>query len=118
MPRSRLIDRGPHTITVYPEEETTDSRGNVVRKPSAVGIVVKGCLVQPLASTRGAFAAVDVRQGQRVDAAYRVFARAAPIGWWSRVEWNGKKLVPLGGPLEYVASDGSRHISCTLKEER
>lgn len=115
---SILLDSGPHTILVFPEVTGTDSRGNVIKRPADVGIVVTGCLMLPLASTRGAFAAIDVRQGQRVDAAWRLFARDAPVGWWSRVEWEGKKLTILGGPLVHNVTNGVRHISATLKEER
>jgi hypothetical protein len=118
---SRLLDHGPHTVTVYVEEEFTDSYGNVVRRPSETGAVVKGCLVTPLSSSRGAFPALDVAQGQRVDQAFKFLARSAPLGWWSRVVWTHggrtRNLAVLGGPLEHVASDGTRHISATLQEE-
>lgn len=117
-----LIDNGPHTVRVYPEERTTDSRGNEVRRPSDTAVTVGGCMMQPLASTRGAFPAIDVRLGQRVDAAYRLMARKAPLGWWSKVEWdtpNGTIVMTvLGGPLLHVSSDGTTHVSATLQEER
>lgn len=115
---SSILDFGPHTVTIFPEVEVDDSRGNAMKRPSTTGVVVTGCLVQPIASTRGAFAAVDVRQGQRIDVAYRFFARTAPLGWWSYLEWEGIRMVLLGGPLKYRASDGTTHISATLKEER
>ena len=115
---SILLDLGPHTVVVYPEETVIDSRGNTVKRPAATGVTITGCLMMPLASTRGAFAAIDVKQGQRVDAAWRLFARNAPIGWWSRVEFEGKTMSLLGGPLTYTASDGTHHISATLMEER
>jgi hypothetical protein len=117
-----LIDNGPHTVRVYPEEQVEDSRGNAVRRPSAIPVVVSGCLMQPMSSTRGAFPAIDVRLGQRVDAAYRLMARTAPLGWWSRVEWDTPagtvKLTVLGGPLLHRSSDGTTHVSATLQEER
>lgn len=115
---SFLLDHGPHTIKVWIETETTDSRGNVIRKPADEPVEVTGCIVHPVSSTRGAFPAIDVRQGQRVDAAWRVHARDAPIGWWSKVEFDGKIMTPLGGPLVYTSSSGTRHVSCTLVEER
>lgn len=115
---SLMLDFGPHTVVVYPEITVTDSRGNVVKQPSPNGVTITGCLMTPLASTRGAFAAIDPRLGQRVDAAWRLFARNAPIGWWSKVEWEGKTMTLLGGPLTYTASDGTTHISATLMEER
>src|ERR1044072_2358973 len=114
MPVSKLLDRGPDTVIVFPEIVTTDSRGNVVRKPADTGVVITGCLMLPLASTRGAFAAISVEQGQRVNAAYRLFARSAPLGWWSKVEWEGKTLNILGGPLVHKTSRGISHISAPL----
>lgn len=118
---SRLLDYGPHTVTIYVEETVTDSYGNVVRRPSTNGVVVTGCLVTPLSSSRGAFPALNVTQGQRVDQAFKFMARSAPLGWWSRVVWTHggrtRNLTVLGGPLEHVASDGTRHISATLHEE-
>lgn len=116
---STLLDRGPHTIKVWIEEEVVDTRGNAVRRPRADSpVTVTGCLMHPVSSTRGAFPAIDVRQGQRVDAAWRLHARNAPVGWWSKVEFEGKIMTPLGGPLNYTASSATRHISCTLVEER
>lgn len=123
---SILLDHGPHTVTVFMEEEVTDSRGNKVRRPSTTGVVVVGCLVIPVASSRGAFPAIDVRQGQRVDASWRLLARSAPVGWWSRVDWRRSGGAPeelirftvLGGPLQYSATESSRHVSVTLQEER
>lgn len=118
---SAILDNGPHTVTIYLEEEVTDSYGNTIRRPSTTGVVVKGCLVTPLSSSRGAFPALSVTQGQRVDNAFKFVARTAPLGWWSRVVWNdGFKewhLTVLGGPLRHVSSDGTSHISATLHAE-
>lgn len=118
-----LLDGGPHTVTVYLEEEVTDHRGSIVRRPSATGVIVTGCWMQTLASARGADAAVEVDQGQRVAAAYRLIARNAPVGWWSRVEWvdglgKRRKFAPLGGPQPRDFSGLTGHITCTLSEMR
>jgi hypothetical protein len=119
---SVLLDHGPHTVTIYLEETVTDSYGNPVKRPSATGVTVTGCLVQPLSSSRGAFPALSVTQGQRVDNAYRFSARTAPLGWWARVIWHhpdgrDRNLTVLGGPLLYEASPATRHVSATLHEE-
>lgn len=114
-----LIDTGPHTVTVYLEEETTDERGNLVRRPKAGGpVTVTGCLMAPVASTRGAFPARDIKEGQRATVAYKLIARNAPVGWWSRVVWKGRTFTPLSGPLVREYSPSVRHISVTLQEER
>lgn len=120
-----MLDNPPHTVTVFPEEEFTDSRGNAARRPAETGVVVR-CYMHPISSSRGAFPAVDVRQGQRVDAAWKLVARDAPLGWWSRVVWpasggspvDGLVLTVLGGPLLRRSSAQTRHISATLMEER
>jgi hypothetical protein len=118
---SRILDHGPHTVTIYLEETVTDSYGNTVKRPSATGVVVTGCLVTPLSSSRGAFPALQVTQGQRVDQAFRFVARDAPLGWWSRVVWDDghkvRNLTVLGGPLVTVSSGATRHVSATLHEE-
>lgn len=123
---SILLDHGPHTVTVFMEEESEDSRGNKIRRPATTGVIVEGCLMIPVSSSRGAFPAIDVRQGQRVDASWRFMAREAPLGWWSRIDWYRAggapvdllRLTVLGGPLEHGVSGTSRHISATLQEER
>lgn len=121
-----LIRTGPHTITVFVEEEVTDYQGNPVRRPSATGVVVSGCWMQPLASTRGAFAALKVSDGQNVSVAFKLICSPAnaPLGWWSRIEWNDpitgelRKFAVLGGPMPRGFSAATNHLSCTLQEMR
>lgn len=119
-----LVANGPHTIKVYLEEESIDFRGNRIRRPKAGGpVTVRGCHMQPVASTRGAFAALKVNEGQDVSVAYKLIARNAPVGWWSRVEWvdtDGvtRRFSVLGGPQVRANSALTRHVSVTLQEER
>lgn len=118
-----LLTQGPHTVTVFLEETVEDFEHNQIRRPSATGIVVEGVFMQPVASARGAFGATKVDGGQHVLAAYKLICQAAPVGWWSRVEWidgqgNLRKFGILGGPLRREFSDATRHISVTLREQR
>lgn len=122
-----IFNSGPHTVTVYLEEDAVDSRGNHQRRASATGVEVAGCLVHPVASTRGAFPAIDVKQGQRVDASWKLVCGVeVPLGWWSKVEWRRSGGAPedlivftiLGGPLRRSSSPTTAHITCTLQEER
>lgn len=118
-----LLTNGPHTVQVWLEETVTDSRGNVRRQPSADSpVTVTGCLVQPVSSSRGAFAAIDVDQGQRVDESHRLICKNAPVGWWSRVSWTyrgaTKNFAVLGGPLLHVDSAKTSHLLVSLQEER
>jgi hypothetical protein len=116
---SFLLDHGPHTVKIWVEEEVTDSYGNAVRRPTPDSpVTVTGCIIHPVSSSRGIFPAVDVRVGQRITATWRLLARNAPLGWWARVEFEGRVMTVLGGPMLHTASEASRHISCTLVEER
>jgi hypothetical protein len=119
---SLTLDNGPHTVTIYLEERVTDTYGNEVKRPSTTAVTVTGCIVSPLSSSRGAFPALSVTQGQRVDNAYRFMARDAPLGWWSRVIWHhpdgrDRSMTVLGGPLKYATSPETTHVSATLHEE-
>lgn len=121
-----LTRNGPHTVTIFVEEETTDFQGNPVKQPSATGVVVSGCWMQPLASTRGAFAARKVDLGQDVSVAFKFLCSPAnaPLGWWSRIEWDDpitqthRKFAVLGGPMPRAFSAATDHLSCTLQELR
>lgn len=121
-----IYRNGPHTVTIYREEAAEDSRGNAVMRPDSTPIVVTGCLVHPVASTRGAFPAIDVRIGQQVDASWKLVCDdTVPLGWWSRVEWNvdggaprDMRLTILSGPLLRNVTRATSHITCTLQEER
>lgn len=122
-----IYRNGPHTVTVYLEAGGTDTRGNAIRYPSPQPVVVTGCLVHPVASTRGAFPAIDVRYGQQVDATWKLVCDdLVPLGWWSRVEWAAAggapktlmRLSVLSGPLLRQVTRATSHITCTLQEER
>lgn len=107
-----ILDAGPHTVLVYPEITTTDSRGNVVKKPGEVGVLTHGCTLTPVASNR------TRDRDERVRADYRLITRSAPLGRWSRVEWCGRTFAVLDGPHEYNASPETKHIAATIREER
>ena len=124
-----LFKNGPHTVDIYYEEETTDFRGNPTKRPSeTVKVTVSGCFMQPVASARGAFAALKVKDGQDVLVAYKLMFDATlwpqvPLGWWSRVVWtdedgNTRKFSCLGGPQVRYFTAMTKHVSCTLQEER
>ncbi|MFF4607932.1 hypothetical protein ACFY12_34995 [Streptomyces sp. NPDC001339] len=103
-----MLDTGPDTITVYPQEQTTDDRGNTVWRPSAVPVVVR-CRVQPQDTDEPAVA------GQATVATYRVIARDAPLGPWARVEWLGGVWDVVGEPRRYNGSPATRHIDALIR---
>lgn len=118
-----LLDGGPHTVTVYLEEQVTDWRSDVVEKSSATAVVVSGCFMQPVSSSKGGFGAGDIGEGQRVDVTHRLIAKSAPVGAWSAVEWvdesgNTRRFIPLGAPLVRSYSGTTAHVTANLREER
>lgn len=121
-----IYRNGPHAVTIHLEEAGFDTRGNAIRYPSPDTVVVSGCLVHPVASTRGAFPAIDVRIGQQVDASWKLVCdNTVPLGWWSKVVWQvsggaprDMTLTVLSGPLLRNVTRSTSHITCTLQEER
>jgi hypothetical protein len=75
-----LLDAGPHTVTVFPEETVTDSNGNPTKRPSSIGVTITGCLITPNNSSRD-------NNTDHVRADYQLIARALPIGPFARVEY-------------------------------
>lgn len=118
---SALLDRGPHTVTIYLEEVTTDSHGNPVRRPSDIGVVITGCLLTPATSERDAAVQSSSEAGQRDDRTWRFRAREAPLQPWGRVEWNDgfvtRCMTVLNGPLRHGITRATTHIAATLHEE-
>jgi hypothetical protein len=109
---SRLLDHGPHSVVIYPEEEFQDTYNNIIRRPSETGVTITGCLVVPIAGSRAPGS--DRRVGAEM---FRFLARTAPLGKWSRVEWEGRRLTVESGPDEYRMSSGVRHVSAVLIAE-
>lgn len=111
-----LLD-GPETVTVYVEETFTDSYGDTKTRPAATGVVVTGCIIQPM-STLKVFPSLDPTQQQRVYATWRLMARDAPLGVWARVEWRGVSMSVRSGPEYRPYSPATGHVSALLEEER
>lgn len=107
---SKILDRGLDTIVVFPEITTTDSRGNVVKKPSDIGVTVKGVTMEHIAAER--------TTDGRIHNDYRLFARDAPLAAFCMVEWQGKQLTPTGPPRPHTASAGTKHLTIILREVR
>jgi hypothetical protein len=111
-----LLDNGPDTVQVFPEETVVDGRGNPVSQPKATGpVTVAGVFMQPVTSQR---ALRDLDEGQRLDVDYRLIGRSVPAGPWSAVTWQGRRFVPTGAPLGRDFSPGTGHVTVYLREER
>jgi hypothetical protein len=96
---------------VYPEETVTDSRGNSVKRPGAVGVPVHGCLMTPRSTRRD-------RDTEHVIADYELHCRYAPLGPWSRVMFDNRTYIVVQDPHHLQTSMGTAHVNAQLREER
>lgn len=106
---SRLIDRGPHTVRIWPEKTYTDSYGNIARRPVTTPVELTGCIVTPIAS-------FDSLSGRRFTGGVKLVARAAPLGPWARVEWQGRTY-SVASLQQSTASPATTHVTATLSPE-
>lgn len=103
-----LLDDGPHTIVVFAQEAFDDSYDNPRHRPSTTGVEVRGCVMSPVSSAR------DPLTDRRIDGGYKLVTRAAPLGPWARVEFEGRSYSVEAGPHEHTTSRGTRHVVATL----
>ena len=111
-----LLDVAPEMVTVYPQETYIDARGDERVRPAAVGVTVRAWM-QPMSQLR-LFPSVDATQQQRVYSTWRLIAREAPLGIWSRVTWRGVSLSVRSGPELRGYSGATAHVTALLQEER
>jgi len=104
---SYLIDEPPHTITVYPEVDSTDSDGNPVRVPATTGVPVR-VWMQPASAAESAAA------GQAVTTTYKAFGRSFPAGPFARVEWDGRSWDVVGDPMRWDGIPDVAHVEVML----
>jgi hypothetical protein len=111
-----LLDVAPETVTVYPEESYVDSAGDTRTRAASAGVQVRAWM-QPMSASR-LFPSLDPTQQQRVYATWRLIARDAPLGVWSRVEWQGRTFLVRSGPEERRYSGATGHVTALVQEER
>ncbi|MBO0830326.1 MAG: hypothetical protein J2P24_21335 [Streptosporangiales bacterium] len=103
-----LLDTGNEPADVYPETVTTDADGNTIRVPATDPVRIM-CRIQPLTSTEAAVT------GQDTATTYRLIARDAPLGAWSRVVARGRDWDVQGEPLWSRGSPRTRHVTAILR---
>lgn len=109
-----LLDRGPHTLDVYPETTRTDDLGNVTAVPSAAPVRILAA-VQPVTSDELSAA------GQDLLTTYRVICRDAPLGAWARIRWvdgGGTWWDVIGQPRRYGMSPRTGHIDAIIRARK
>lgn len=109
MVKSRLLDKGSETLTVYLEETVTDSMGNRVKRPSGTGLTIR------VTSSEDRSSDAEL-PGQVSNKVIRIMARQVPIGSWSRVVFDGEEW-DLASPPRFTkgATKRLRHIEFTIK---
>ena len=109
MVRSRLLDRGRESLIVYVEETATDSLGNLIKRPSGDGIVLR------VTSSEDRSSDAEL-PGQVSNKVVRIMARQVPAGSWSRVVYNGEEW-DLASPPRMTPGVTSRlkHIEFTIR---
>jgi hypothetical protein len=105
-----LLARGTETVTVFPEEQTTDRDGNKITRPSAVGVVCRA-VVQPISSPTE-----DMEIGFLTEAKYRLRLVGYPalLDAHAQVEWQGKRFSIDGEPQRYNGSRRTAHCDYTI----
>lgn len=104
-----LLDAGPHTVVVYPQVSTLDPDGNPVLGPGAVPITLVGVTLRPLSASE------NNELGQGTDTRYQLYARAAPLGPWAAVDWDGQRYDVLGEPARWDGAPGLAHVTAVLR---
>jgi hypothetical protein len=103
-----LLNRGTEIVTVFAEEVTTDSDGNTLTRPSAVGVLTRA-VVQPMPrslNSEGQEIGYETTSRYRL----RLVGYTDLLGAQSAVEWNGKRYGIDGDPLIYNGSRRTAHV--------
>ena len=100
---------------VYPEEQFTDTYGNVRHRPSTTGVTVR-CMITANSSIRRAQAGSE---RQDVSSGWSFMSPDAPLGKWSRVEWRDRTFSVTNGPMPVGPLTASvHHVAALLAEEQ
>ncbi|RZS39147.1 hypothetical protein EV193_104363 [Herbihabitans rhizosphaerae] len=108
-----LFDSGA-TLDIYPSVRTVDADGNEVWLPSETPITVRG-RVQPISSVEQLSFSQRAVIGQSVTTLYRVIARNAPGGPWSRVVYGGRDWEVVGEPECRRYSSATSHVTAIIR---
>lgn len=110
MVKSRLLDKGRETLTVYLEETVTDSMGNTgLKRPSGIGIDIKVTGSEDRSSDAEL-------PGQVSNKVMRILARQVPMGTWSRVIFRGEEWdLALPPTFTTGATKRLKHIEFTIR---
>ncbi|KUI26562.1 hypothetical protein AU196_02825 [Mycobacterium sp. IS-1742] len=98
-----LLHRGTDQVTVFAETVRTDSDGNTITAPGAVGVLTRA-VIQPLASNE------DADGGTTSSYRLRLIDYPDLLGAQSAVEWQGRRYAIAGEPKIYNGSRRTAHV--------
>lgn len=112
-----LLDRSNETVTVFPEEVTTDADGNTITRASATGIETRAWIAPQAQSGTSARRAETQETGFFTEQVYSLrFPRSwtLALGAQSQIEWNGVRWSVFGNPVSHNGSARTRHCHYTI----
>ncbi|WP_158881986.1 hypothetical protein [Amycolatopsis anabasis] len=114
-----LLDRWNEDIVIYPEETWTDSDGNMMTRPAAVGIPAKAMIRVAAQSGTSARRAEQDNEGFETEAVYVMripeWSYAETLGAQARIEWRGGYWAIMGDAMIYHGSRRTRHTQYTIR---
>ncbi|RJQ79975.1 hypothetical protein D5S17_09395 [Pseudonocardiaceae bacterium YIM PH 21723] len=113
-----LLDKATEDITVYLEEKTTDRDGNIMTRPSEIGIPAKAVIQLLAQSGTSQRRAEQDNEGFEIETAYRMrLPRSFPhvLGAQSRIQWRGEYWAVIGDVHRYSGSARTAHMDYTIR---
>lgn len=113
-----LLDKANEDVIVYPEEVVTDSDGNIMTRPSVVGIPAKATIQIAAASGTSARRSEQDNEGFETEIGYRIrFPRSFTLvlGAQSQIEWRGKRYAVIGDVHEFRGSSITAHSDYMMR---
>ena len=116
-----LLDKGNITITVYPDQITTDEDGNELRRASTIGYEAQAVIQPARQSGTSARRAEQGTEGYLTEEVYRLrFTRGhdrtrPPLGLASEINWDGQRWHIIGWVTRYSGSRKTAHLDYQIK---
>ena len=105
-----ILDRGPHTLTVYPVVQVDDGYGGTMPGPGDPITVRAYC--SPIGERDESGAVV----GYPAELEFQVTARSLPAGAWAHVEWEGVRYVVVAEPRRFGFSRRTAHDVAIIRK--
>jgi hypothetical protein len=108
-----LLYRGTEVVTVFPAEPHTDRNGNIVTRPSAVGVVARA-VVQPIPSIVPSEEESPVGFLTTSKYRLRLVGYSGLLGAQSQIEWQGRRYAIYGQPMQFNGSRRTAHVDYVI----